>query len=170
MREGLLAGLFALGAMILAGRPAAAPQTTPNVDLTGLRYSELVERIKALRGKVAVVDFWADYCAPCKREFPKLVQLHRKHARAGLACVSVDLDDTDDGAALTRVRRFLADQKADFANYQLAEKPEVWQTKLKIDGPPCVFVFNRQGELIKKLHGDVDYNEIEKIVVDALKN
>ena len=51
----------------------------------------------------------------------------------------------------------------------LEDPPQVWQAKLKIDGPPCVFVFNRAGGLIKRFHDDVDYPEIERIVMDALK-
>ena len=58
---------------------------------------------------------------------------------------------------------------AAFANYLLDEKPDVWQAKLKIDGPPCVFVFNRRGRLVKKFHDHVDYTEIERLVADLLK-
>jgi thiol-disulfide isomerase/thioredoxin len=165
-----LVGVLGISALMLSSRPGAAPNPTGRVDLTAVPYSDLGARIKALRGKVVVVDFWADYCQPCKREFPKLVELHRKHSAAGLACISVDLDDADDSAAIGRVRNFLSQHQATFANFVLAEKPEVWQAKLKIEGPPCVFLFNRRGELVKKFRGDVDYKEIETIVVDRLKD
>jgi thiol-disulfide isomerase/thioredoxin len=163
----LLPVVLAVIAVIVGNRPGASPND--GVTLQVIRYDDLTDRIQGLTGQVVVVDFWADYCLPCKREFPRLVELHRKYARAGLTAVSVSLDDSTDEDARDRVTKFLTARKATFPNYLLAEKSPVWQAKLKIDGPPCVFVFNRKGELLKKYQDDVDYGEIERIVTDALK-
>lgn len=162
----LLLMFFAMAAAVIGDRPVAAPNA--GVSLEVIRYDDLGTKIQALKGEVVVVDFWADYCFPCKSEFPKLVDLHQRFAVQGLAAISVSLDDATDDVARARVKRFLDSRKATFSNYLLAEKPEVWQAKLKIDGPPCVFVFNRKGQLLKKYHDDVDYREIEKIVKEAL--
>jgi thiol-disulfide isomerase/thioredoxin len=170
IRFSFLAGLLTVAAVALVSRPGAAPEPGATIELTAVRYPDLVDRIKALRGKVAVVDFWADYCPPCKREFPRLVELHRKYAQAGVACVSVDLDDAEDAEARSRVRQFLTSHQAAFANFLLTEKPKVWQAKLKIEGPPCVFVFNRRGKLVKRFSDNVNYKEIEAVVVESLKD
>src|SRR5262249_23235600 len=132
-------------------------------------YSGLTRRIHELQGQVIVVDFWADYCLPCKREFPHLVELYRKYSSAGFTVISVSLDDAHDAEARERVKNFLVKQQAAFANYILDEKPEVWQQKLKIEGPPCVFVFGRKGELRKRYNDGVDYGDVETVVVEALK-
>jgi thiol-disulfide isomerase/thioredoxin len=163
----LLPAVLAVIAVIVGNRPNASPND--GVDLQVIRYDVLTDRIQNLNGRVVVVDFWADYCLPCKREFPRLVELHRKYSREGLTAVSVSLDDSKDEETRDRVRKFLTARKATFVNYLLAEEPAVWQAKLKIDGPPCVFVFNRKGQLLKKYHDDVDYGEIERIVQTALK-
>ena len=52
---------------------------------------------------------------------------------------------------------------------ELYEKAKTWQDRLKIDGPPCVFVFNRRGELLKRFHDSVNYDEVERLVADAVK-
>ena len=163
----LLPLVMAAVAVVVGNRPAASPED--GVGLQIIRYDDLADRIQNLAGRVVVVDFWADYCEPCKREFPKLVELHRNYAREGLAAVSVSVDDPTDDEARDRAKKFLIARKAEFSNYLLNEKPAVWQAKLKIDGPPCVFVFNRKGELLKKYHDDVDYGEIERLVKNALK-
>lgn len=93
--------------------------------------------------------------------------MHNKYAKDGLAAVSVSLDDPTDEKAQQRVIDFLRKQKATFTNLVLDEKSEVWQEKLKFDGPPCVFVFDREGKW-KKFESP-DYAEIEKYVVDLLK-
>src|SRR5437016_5580482 len=138
-----LIGLMTFGFAVWAG------PSLPAVSVSVIKYDGLTEAIRGLKGKVVVVDFWADYCIPCKREFPKLVSLHRENAKKGLAAVSVSLDEVEDGTR-DRVLKFLTDKQATFANYILNEKPDVWQKKLQIDGPPLVFVFNRKGELVKK--------------------
>jgi hypothetical protein len=93
--------------------------------------------------------------------------MHNKYAKDGFAAVSVSLDDPQDEKAKQRVIDFLRKQKATFTNLILDEKSEVWQKKLKFDGPPCVFVFNRDGEW--KQYTAPDYAEIEKYVAELLK-
>jgi thiol-disulfide isomerase/thioredoxin len=142
----------------------------PPVSVQVVKYDGLSALIKQHRGKVVVVDFWADYCVPCKREFPKLVALNNQHAKAAFVGVSVSLDDLSEDGAKNKVLKFLQKQEATTTNLILDEKPEVWQAKLKIDGPPLVMVFNRKGELEQKLvDKDVDYAVIGKLVADLLK-
>jgi thiol-disulfide isomerase/thioredoxin len=156
-------------AVLAVNRPGASPRNEQAIEVRDIRYVDLGQRVKELRGQVIIVDFWADYCFPCKREFPHLVELHRKYGDAGFSAISVSLDDTHDAETRERVRNFLMKQQATFANYILDENPEVWQQKLKIDGPPCVFIFGRKGELLKRYHDGVDYKDVEAVVVEALK-
>ena len=93
--------------------------------------------------------------------------MHKKYAKDGLAAISVSLDDPKDEKAQQRVIDFLRKQKASFTNLVLDEKAEVWQEKLKFTGPPCVFVFSRDGKYEK--FESPDYAEIEKYVADLLK-
>jgi thiol-disulfide isomerase/thioredoxin len=153
--------------LVTAAAPADPPAT---VAVQVVKYDGLSALIKQQRGKVVVVDFWADFCIPCKREFPKLVALHNQQAKAGLVAVSVSLDDLGEDGAKDKVLKFLQKQQATLTNVILDEKPEVWQAKLKIDGPPLVMVFNRKGELEQKfVDKDVDYAAIGKLVAELLK-
>ena len=153
-------------AALLAAPALGAP---PPVTVKVVRYDGLTDLVKQHRGKVVVIDFWADYCVPCKREFPKLVALHEKHAKAGLVAVSVSLDELSEDGAKDKVVKFLEQQRATMTNLILDEKPEVWQAKLKIDGPPLVMVFNKNGELEQKfVDKDVDYAAIGKLVAELL--
>ena len=95
--------------------------------------------------------------------------MQEKYGKEGLAAVSVSLDDASDQDARAKVLKFLEGKKARFSNFILDEKPEVWQEKLDIGGPPCVLVFGRDGKLVKNFNDGVDYQEVEKLAVEQLK-
>ena len=77
--------------------------------------------------------------------------MQKKYAGKDFAAISVNLDDPHDAKARAKVLAFLEKQKAAFTNVMLDAKPEVWQEKLKIDGPPCIYVFDRDNHFVKKL-------------------
>jgi thiol-disulfide isomerase/thioredoxin len=160
----LCAGLFALALFLLPNAPVLAQD---KVEVKVVKYPELAATISNLKGKVVVVDFWADWWLVCKKEFPHLVEMQKKYAKDALAAVSVSLDDPKDKKATQNVLDFLRKQKATFTNLILDEKSEVWQEKLKFDGPPCVFVFDRDGKW--KKYDSPDYADIEKYAVGLLK-
>jgi thiol-disulfide isomerase/thioredoxin len=127
-------------------------QTAGKVELKAVKYDDLVNVVRGQLGKVVVVDVWASWCPPCKREFPQLVKPHEKYARDGLVAISLTLDTAEgEKAALT----FLQRVKADFANYRLVEPNEFAQKKLGFTGPPVVFVFDRNGKRAGKFSNDV---------------
>ena len=94
--------------------------------------------------------------------------MQNKYGKDGVVAMSVSLDDPNEKDNKHKVLKFLESQKATFSNFILDEKPEYWQEKLKIDGPPCVFVFNRDGKWTK-FEPFPEYPEVEKLVVEYLK-
>jgi thiol-disulfide isomerase/thioredoxin len=153
------------------GRSSA--QTAPAVVLKPIKYGELAEAVRAQKGKVLVIDVWADFCVPCKREFPNLVRLHKKYAEQGLVCFSVTVDPPSDQAK-ERCEKFLEKQQATFTNFFMDEPSAVWQNRWDLPGPPCVFVFDRQGKRAGKFFQDptaekgFTYEDVEKLVRELL--
>ena len=76
--------------------------------------------------------------------------MQKKYVNDGVVAVSVNLDDPNEVEAKDKARKFLESQKATFTNLILDEKVEVWQKNLKIEGVPCIFVFDRDGKVAKK--------------------
>lgn len=52
----------------------------------------ITRRLSDLRGKVVLIDFWASWCAPCRRENPNVVRLYNKYHSKGFEVFSVSLD------------------------------------------------------------------------------
>jgi hypothetical protein len=103
--------------------------------------------------------------------------MHRKYAKDGLVAVSVSLDDPGDSDSgrhtRTQALAFLKKQGATFTNVLLDEAPELYENKLKIDGPPCVYIFNRDNRFVAKCDGvgekgRIDYEFFEKTIVQLL--
>jgi thiol-disulfide isomerase/thioredoxin len=155
-----------LSLMLFTSGYAAEPTAR---ELEPVRYTKLTEMIHEQKGKVVLVDFWGEFCPPCKKEFPNFVSLHRKFADLGLVAISVSLDDPEDREARQRIEKFLNAQNAATRNLLLLETVEFWQEKLKTDGPPCVYLFDQQGRLINRWSGrEIDYKRIEKRIVELL--
>lgn len=108
-RSALLAGTLA-GAMLLSGRPAKAAGATKAATPTETgasaeRVRALLERrplrtldgktvsLRALQGDVVVVNFWASWCSPCRRELPALNKLHHDIAKQGGRVVAISIDE-----------------------------------------------------------------------------
>jgi hypothetical protein len=103
--------------------------------------------------------------------------MRNKYAGKDFVAVSVNLDDPHNANAREKVLKFLEKQKATFTNVMLDAKPEVWQEKLKIDGPPCIYVFDRDNRFVKKLPvlsdkpedtEPAEYSIVEKVVAKLM--
>ncbi|HEX3147532.1 MAG TPA: TlpA disulfide reductase family protein [Gemmataceae bacterium] len=147
---------------------ALLPAEPPTVRLDAVSYTDLATEVKALQGKVVLVDVWGSFCAPCREKFPHVVELHRKYAGRGLTVISVSVDVPGDTDAKAAARDFLVLQKASFRNVILTDKAAVWQEKWKVDGPPLLFVFDNRGRLAGRWEGKFDPAEVEKKIVKLL--
>lgn len=114
----LFLGLMVVGGLALphaksaAANPAAQsePGDPPLIDLTG--YNQM---IASNHGKAVMVNFWATWCAPCRTEYPMMVELSREFGPQGLVVIGVSLDENQD---MGLVRKFLAANRPDFQNYR----------------------------------------------------
>jgi thiol-disulfide isomerase/thioredoxin len=88
-------------------------QVGSRVALVDGSNQTLADWITKHHGKVVLVDFWATWCGPCVKGFPHLVELSNKHRDAGLAVISVSMNEPKDRPS---VLAFLKRQKADFEN------------------------------------------------------
>jgi hypothetical protein len=95
--------------------------------------------------------------------------MHNKYAKDRFAAFSCALDDPETKGIQEKLLKFLKEKKATFSNFLLNETDETWQEKLKLDGPPAVFVFDREGKPAKKFTAKFTYEDVEKVVADLMK-
>uniref|UniRef100_A0A3Q2YWX2 Thioredoxin domain-containing protein n=1 Tax=Hippocampus comes TaxID=109280 RepID=A0A3Q2YWX2_HIPCM len=51
---------------------------------------------KHLRGKLIFIDFWASWCAPCRKQNPHLIEVYEKYKNKGLKIIGVSIDTNKD--------------------------------------------------------------------------
>jgi hypothetical protein len=94
--------------------------------------------------------------------------MHKKYGSGVFAALSVSLDDPNEPGVRDKVLKFLESKDATFTNLILDEKPEVWQEKLKFEGPPCVYVFNAEGAIARQFKDEFTYADVDKVVQPLL--
>ena len=118
----------------------------PDFALKDLQGNEISSA--RLRGKVVLIDIWATWCQPCKKEMPGYQKLLDKYGSRGFAVVGLKSEimmDTEDPI------RFA---KEIGVHYPLAvASPDVVQKFGGIEGLPTTMIYDRQGILHKKVIG-----------------
>jgi peroxiredoxin len=103
-------------------------------DLAGRSWN-----LKGLRGKVVLVNFWATWCPPCRKEMPDLDALYTQLSGRGLTILAIS-DEED-----AKVRPFIAARKI---GYPVLLDPGGKVNKIfAVEGIPKTFVYDREGRL-----------------------
>jgi len=104
-------------------------------DLTGTQWT-----LKALRGKVVLVNFWATWCPPCRKEMPDLNVLYQRFKDRGLVILAI----SDEEASV--VKPFIATQQK--VTYPVLLDPGGKVTeRFQVQGIPKTFIYSRDGKL-----------------------
>ena len=104
-------------------------------DITGHSWN-----LRALRGKVVLVNFWATWCPPCRKEMPDLDALYKKFRDKGLVILAI----SDEDAA--KVDPFIAEHK--YAYPILLDPGDKVTKQMAVEGIPKSFVYDREGKLV----------------------
>ncbi len=103
-------------------------------DLTGKSWS-----LRDLRGKVVLVNFWATWCPPCRKEMPDLEALYRRFSPRGLVILAI----SDEDAA--KVQPFVTEHR--FSYPILLDPGRKVNETFQVEGIPKSFVYDREGRL-----------------------
>jgi thiol-disulfide isomerase/thioredoxin len=144
-------------AVIAAGEIGSQLPEFSAKDLQGREISSA-----DLRGKVVLVDFWATWCQPCKKEMPGYQKLLDLYGSRGFAVIGFKfgaMADTEEPAQFARKIG---------VHYPLAVAPDDLKQKFGgIEGLPTTMLYDRQGILRKKVIG-FEYTDAFKSAVKPL--
>jgi len=158
----------------VAAAPAKEADAEGAVKLEKVKFDEFARRMANKNAKYTLVDVWASWCAPCKENFPHVVEMHKKYSGKGLAVASLSFDDPAEAKQVHAAQEFLAEKKAVMTNYLLDEEQGVGNEKLNVNSIPAVFIYGPDGKEVKRFTWDdpdnqFTYDEVEETVVALLE-
>jgi len=106
-----------------------------------------------LNNKTLLINFWATWCAPCRKEMPDLQKLSEALDQSQFAVIGISVDDD-----ANLVKEFLLRHKIRFINFQ-DEKLKIASQLLNIQVFPETFIVSPTGTIIKRITGEQTWDE-----------
>lgn len=139
----LLIGLASLGIACISSAASLASGTpAPRFEL-GSADGKTID-LASLQGKVVMINFWASWCGPCRKEMPILEQLNKQYRPKGLALVGINVEP-DPSAALEWL-------KATPVSFPILFDSQSKVSKLyQVAGMPNTVIIDRKG-MVRYIH------------------
>jgi thiol-disulfide isomerase/thioredoxin len=119
-------------------------------DFAWKNGSQTVSFSDYTRGKIVLLNFWATWCGPCRREMPDLVTLSKEYAGKNVVVVGVALDQGDN--ALTQVQSFVDKYSIPFVTVYDGQQ-KIAEAYGRIPSIPTTFIIDKTGKIIQKIVG-----------------
>jgi thiol-disulfide isomerase/thioredoxin len=158
----------ALAALIIP-LPAAAfnfapTEPKPMPELTFLDAEGNEVRLADFQGEVVVLNLWATWCGPCRREMPSLDRLQAKFGGDGLEVIALSLDRGD----VAKVQAFF--DELEISQLAVYQDPQARAGReLGAPGLPTTIVIDRTGQEVGRLLGPAEWDSDDALaVIEAL--
>lgn len=126
--------------------PPDFPRPAPAFALEDLGGKQLTS--ESFKGKVVLLDFWATWCAPCRKSMPELQALHHKFADRGFAVVGISIDE----GGPAKVRKYVASRRITYPIALDSEKNPAWES-FRVKAVPAAFLIDREGRIVAQWTG-----------------
>ncbi len=162
-RSLMLAAIIALTALsISAGAEQSAATKAADFTLRDIHGDTIVFSRILRTHRMTLLNFWATWCPPCRREIPELVSFYEEYRGKGVEIVAVDLQE--DRAS---VKAFAEAQKMRFS--VLIDTDGTIGAKYGIYAIPTTYILDGQGRIKKKIEGATTAEKLRKTVNQLLK-
>ncbi len=141
----------------IAEREAANVLGT-QVDLTLKDLFGAEQSLSQSRGRIVILNFWATYCVPCRKEMPDLAAIQNEYAALGLQVIGASTDTAGDRE---KVLRFIKETKINFPVWIGATAADM--IRFGLGGAlPGTVIIDREGRIVKIISGVVNQADLKK--------
>lgn len=135
----------------------------PAPDFTQLDPNGKPVKLSDFRGKYVLLDFWASWCGPCRRENPNVVKAYNAYKDKGFTVLGVSLDKPDDR------EKWLAAIEKDGLPWTQVSDLKAWENEAaklyEVNAIPMNFLIDPNGNIIAKyLRGDALEAALKKVM------
>lgn len=118
-------------------------QKAPEIELTDINGKTI--KLSSLKGKVVLIDFWASWCGPCRKENPYTVEIYNTYKDKGFTVFSVSIDQNKD-------KWLKAVEKDELIWPYHVIDPKGWYgksaTAYNVEAIPATFLIDRDGTIV----------------------
>lgn len=147
----------------LAEREAANAKGQ-QIDLKLKDLSGVEQQLSALKGRIVILNFWATYCIPCRKEMPDLAAIQSDYAALGVQVIGATADEADDRA---EILRFIKQTKINFPVWLGATTAQMMRFGLG-GALPGTVVISRDGTVARVISGIISPAELRKQLDEML--
>jgi thiol-disulfide isomerase/thioredoxin len=145
---------LAVFCVLACGPMTATARPMPN--FTAKNLAGAPEKTSALRGSIAVINFWATYCGPCKEEMPRLQKLNDEYAARGVRFVAISVDAPKDRG---KIDLFLKTQSIAMEVWVGGDVD--WMERLGLgDVIPATLIVDQKGEVVGRIMGEAKDEDV----------
>jgi thiol-disulfide isomerase/thioredoxin len=119
--------------------------------------------LAGLKGRIVVLNFWATYCIPCRKEMPDLAAIQNEYAALGVQVIGASTDESEDRA---KVLQFVKEAKINFPIWLGATTADMMRFALG-GALPGTVVIGRDGRVVRVISGVVNQADLKK-QIDAM--
>ncbi|HEX4924761.1 MAG TPA: TlpA family protein disulfide reductase [Bdellovibrionales bacterium] len=149
------------------GDSAAIEKRLPAPDADLITNSGATVKLSSLKGKVALVSFWAHWCAPCLVELPSFKTLHSRVDNPDFVVVPVNLDEGDQAKEF--IANFWKSKVLPFETYFDPQKNAA--KSFDVETLPANFVLDREGRIVVAAFGSNDWSNDSTVeMIESLLN
>jgi len=131
--------------------PNPLPERPPAPDFKLIDTQSQLHSLSDYRGKVVLLNFWATWCEPCRKEMPSLQRAWEYLRPKGGVVLAVNYGDSG-----PTIDQFLKEVPVNFP-VLLSVDDELW-TQWSIKGLPTTFVIDPQGRIAYRVAGDLEWD------------
>jgi thiol-disulfide isomerase/thioredoxin len=148
--------ICAVGLVFLMGTRGFGGQGAAQLSLRDTKGN--TQDLTKYKGKIVVLNFWATWCVPCEHEMPLLAKIHEKYENKGVVVLGASLDDEK---SQPLVQAFAEKNKIAFPLLLGATTDQMQQLRLG-DAIPATALFDRDGNLVARVLGELDKSDLER--------
>lgn len=160
--------LVAIAAGVANFMPEGVKPASVGDQVKAFQLPNLKDELQNIpKGKVVLLNFWATWCPPCRKEIPSMVDIYDKLKSKGFEIVAVSVDRSK-----SDVEKFVAEQAMLFT--VLHDKNSSVSQQFGVFRYPETFIVDRNGVIRQHLNGAVEwtepnfYNYIEKLLAESV--
>ncbi len=128
--------------------------------------------LSSFRGEIVVLNLWASWCPPCRREMPDLIKLHENYDGKGVKVVGVNMSTLEKSVGATD--EFMNEFNVTFPNFvdhanYSANLRGMVETLYRVRSIPATYILDEGGRIQQVIRGEVNYEMLELQVEKILE-